>query len=466
LRFLFKEIRMGETTSIGWTATVLKDGTVVPGATFNPFIGCTPWGPGCQACYAARENERFHWVPAWGKGQPRKRTSAANWRKPLKWAAEAVASGIKNKIFGDSLCDFLDDEAPMQWKLDYFDLIDQCGAIGNVEFLLLTKRSENLNQLPAAWLAQPPGYVRIGVTAENQQMADKRIPELLRVWKGKNFISVEPMLERVVLFPYLGYNTNIGESGYDQSNERRNSVLFSDERGMENRRSGPGLERIEESGAPFGERVLTGAEDDKRSETDDGCSQIGLSPFQREDSRRDGYKPYEREERRQQAGELGSSNTFGEFETCLSDRVDGRKRAEESSSETYESPSRGYQGSLLPWRDNSNGIIEGIQSSVSNDIRYSTRGNENQTTGSNDGLYEQETTPNQPKFVRKIHQVICGAESGPGARAMQLDWARSLRDECVAAGVPYFLKQAVINGKLTREPFLDGRQWLQFPEDK
>lgn len=38
--------------------------------------------------------------------------------------------------------------------------------------------------------------------------------------------------------------------------------------------------------------------------------------------------------------------------------------------------------------------------------------------------------------------VITGGESGPGARPMHPDWARSLRDQCSAAGVPFFFKQA------------------------
>jgi len=37
--------------------------------------------------------------------------------------------------------------------------------------------------------------------------------------------------------------------------------------------------------------------------------------------------------------------------------------------------------------------------------------------------------------------VICGGESGPGARPMHPDWARSLRDQCAVAGVPFFFKQ-------------------------
>lgn len=40
-----------------------------------------------------------------------------------------------------------------------------------------------------------------------------------------------------------------------------------------------------------------------------------------------------------------------------------------------------------------------------------------------------------------LHWVIAGGESGPGARPMHPDWARSLRDQCSAAGVPFFFKQ-------------------------
>lgn len=42
---------------------------------------------------------------------------------------------------------------------------------------------------------------------------------------------------------------------------------------------------------------------------------------------------------------------------------------------------------------------------------------------------------------RFIDWVVCGGESGPGARPMHPDWARSLRDQCAAAGVPFFFKQ-------------------------
>lgn len=65
-----------------------------------------------------------------------------------------------------------------------------------------------------------------------------------------------------------------------------------------------------------------------------------------------------------------------------------------------------------------------------------------------------------------LHWVIVGAESGPGARNKDgfMDQARSLKDQCVAAGTPFFLKQAWIDGKLIKMPVLDGKLWDQRPE--
>lgn len=66
--------------------------------------------------------------------------------------------------------------------------------------------------------------------------------------------------------------------------------------------------------------------------------------------------------------------------------------------------------------------------------------------------------------VTRLDWVICGCESGPNARPMDLNWARSLRDQCQAAGASYFLKQATVGGKLVKTPELDGRRCVEFPE--
>lgn len=67
-------------------------------------------------------------------------------------------------------------------------------------------------------------------------------------------------------------------------------------------------------------------------------------------------------------------------------------------------------------------------------------------------------------FTPQINWVIVGAESGPGARPMEDDWVRSLRDQCQAAGTAFFFKQRADNaGRKTIKPELDGRQWSEFP---
>lgn len=73
-------------------------------------------------------------------------------------------------------------------------------------------------------------------------------------------------------------------------------------------------------------------------------------------------------------------------------------------------------------------------------------------------------------YIDGIHWVICGGESGPNARPMHPDWARSLRDQCKAADVPFFFKQwgehdyrTIRMGKKTSGRLLDGQEHNEFP---
>lgn len=65
--------------------------------------------------------------------------------------------------------------------------------------------------------------------------------------------------------------------------------------------------------------------------------------------------------------------------------------------------------------------------------------------------------------MRMLDWVIVGGESGPHYRAMNLDWARSLRDQCNAAGVPFFYKQAGGRTPKAGGRELDGRTWDEMP---
>lgn len=73
--------------------------------------------------------------------------------------------------------------------------------------------------------------------------------------------------------------------------------------------------------------------------------------------------------------------------------------------------------------------------------------------------------------LKGLDWVIAGCESGPRRRPAKIDWFRSLRDQCVTAKVPFFLKQVggnpYVNEKPTviKMPKIDGQAWNQRPAD-
>lgn len=76
--------------------------------------------------------------------------------------------------------------------------------------------------------------------------------------------------------------------------------------------------------------------------------------------------------------------------------------------------------------------------------------------------------PQLEDIVANLHNIdlaIVGCESGPGARASNLNWARSLRFQCREAGTIFHLKQTIDeNGKLDRSQFLDGVKHDEMPK--
>jgi len=72
-------------------------------------------------------------------------------------------------------------------------------------------------------------------------------------------------------------------------------------------------------------------------------------------------------------------------------------------------------------------------------------------------------TPLPGLDLEGIGWVIVGGESGPGARPMRVEWVTNLRDQCLAAGVPFFFKQwgGVARKRAGRK--LDGRTWDETP---
>lgn len=182
--------------------------------TFNPWVGCTKLSPACDHCYAEG------WAKRTGKGAlwagERRRTSAANWRQPLKWNREAAANGKHARVFCASLADVFDNQVPTDWRDDVWNLIAATPAL---DWLLLTKRPQNIaKMLPRGWCDGWPG-VWLGTTAENQEEADRRIPHLLAVPAARHFVSAEPLLGAVNFGVWLSPRAKIdfiivgGESG-------------------------------------------------------------------------------------------------------------------------------------------------------------------------------------------------------------------------------------------------------------
>lgn len=194
---------MAENTKIEWTDH-----------TFSPWTGCTKVSPACDHCYAEGWAKRSGHVK-WGSGQPRRRTSDANWRMPLKWNREAERTGVRPRVFCASLADVFDNEVDPAWRADLFKLI---ADTQNLNWLLLTKRVGNVMKMANEvadmprlgshtghliahqWRnGSPPKNVWLGATVVNQEEADRDIPKLLTVPAAKRFLSIEPMLGPMLL---------------------------------------------------------------------------------------------------------------------------------------------------------------------------------------------------------------------------------------------------------------------------
>lgn len=184
---------MAENSNIEWTRH-----------TFNPWIGCTKVGPGCDHCYAEAWDARGlqQSDTRWGAKANRTRTAPANWRKPLAWDRAAAAAGERHRVFCASLADVFDNQASIlpEWRADLWALIR---ATTNLDWMLLTKRPGNIaKMLPEDWGIGYPN-VWLGCTVVKQEEADRDIPKLLAVPARIRFLSVEPLLGPTDIAPWL-----------------------------------------------------------------------------------------------------------------------------------------------------------------------------------------------------------------------------------------------------------------------
>ena len=181
---------MGENSKIEWCDH-----------TFNPAIGCMKVSDGCKFCYAEAEQDKRFGRAEWGPKTRRVRTSPDNWRKPDTWNRKAKADGVIRSVFCASLSDVGEDHP--DWVEPRRDLVAMIERTPNLRWLLLTKRIESFMSVMQNamtvnvedWFASMGDRVWVGTSIENQDAANERIPEILKMpkWITK-FLSMEPLL--------------------------------------------------------------------------------------------------------------------------------------------------------------------------------------------------------------------------------------------------------------------------------
>lgn len=153
--------------------------------TWNPITGCTKVSLGCANCYAERLTKRFYPDRNFNEiiTKPEKLTEPLRWKNP-------------SKIFVCSMSDLFHENVPIGFIVDIFKIIQYAPWH---TFIILTKRPERALKILNHFSADIFKNIWIGVTAENQEQAEKRIPILLQMPAAVRFVSVEPMLGPVDL---------------------------------------------------------------------------------------------------------------------------------------------------------------------------------------------------------------------------------------------------------------------------
>lgn len=216
---------MGKDSLIGWTDD-----------TRNFWIGCTEV-PGmiidretgdhapsaCDHCYARAENQDRWNRATWGKGEPRFKCNLKSAVAFMKKAnALGMEQGFPRLVFLNSASDAMDEEVPDAWRDEM--IFEGIAPFPNLTGLLLTKRTSKLLRYVTANRDRLPKNLAFGTTVATQADADQRLPELCKLravipWPVTLFVSVEPLLERVDLWPWLSFPKKIRD-GFNQVKTR------------------------------------------------------------------------------------------------------------------------------------------------------------------------------------------------------------------------------------------------------
>ena len=430
---------MGGRTKIQWAK-----------ATWSPVTGCTKVSEGCRNCYAERLNNRVNDRPfSEVVCHPERLDIPFHWKRPRKPIFVCSMGDLFHEGVPDEFIDRVMAVITLTRRHRYIVLTKRPERM--YEYIMRTGRSIDYLDKPALDMGYTLKYEGIGlvwwpitnlilgVSVEDQATADERIPWLLKTPAVCRAVSYEPALGSIDFTPYLSYigYKPINQIGgdYATENERRNCLpsgttgRTGNRDGRENLASheqeGESLERgceyNEMQKAEGGERygaIFASENNDESGENICSGSSPCMETFPRINTTRDDGKPQERQKEGQSSGKPRTGDIFTTGETLnvrpresqrYKESIRGEKSSLQIDGQTSNRDKREKES-----RDEADRFSERIQRSTANHIKNSSP---------------------------SLSWIICGGESGPNAHPMHPDLARSARDQCVAAGVPFWFKQ-------------------------
>ena len=393
--------------------------------TWNPVRGCLH---NCPYCYAARIDKRF------GDGNFRPTFYPERLQEPLKVKKPSrIFVGSMADLFGD--WDWVDKISPL-FKYSrnaivsrIFDIVDQCPQH---TFVFLTKNPKGMQGFNF------PDNCWCGTSVENQEKADERIPELLKVNCKTLFVSLEPILEPINFDKWIrGENdaqcrTDIPFTGSQglllNKQQRTDMATQADDWGKSNRESliRKNLGNSSKSGTKFFGRLSQSDVQLQPREDGNICPQDNMDAFQQcRHSERNADKSQRRDSKQLPSGQPGVSHSESKCasrDSCFGEKEQKSRWRNECASEIDKSGCFDHSGDVREESNVSESNSSNIWSQTGNDFRYSSR-----------------------KVMEKrcLKWLIIGAQTGPGAVAPNPEWITGAIDQARGAGVPVFVKDNV-----------------------
>jgi protein gp37 len=326
-------------------------------------------------------------------------------------------------------------------------------------YLIPTKRAHRMANLITGLtgtLSRFPSHIWLGVTAENQEMADLRIPELMKV-NANRWVSVEPCLSRIDLTQWLYCDKLVPERSLSNEREREgisgaggDGVVFGSLRGRHDLEDGEvcggksywrkAIYEDDPTGTSRAISLSRASENHlhgRFAEANaglcppdhmDGGESQGYTGLSRNQSQR-------RESNEQQTIKFGDDHAEREYSPC---RESTWQIGPQGTARRAEYGPQSNAGTSL---GNSHpGRLKDDDARPNSETLWDKSGNRIEHT-------QPEDVAAHP--VRRIDWVVCGPETGKHKRPCDPEWIADLYDQCKAAGVPFFDKRKV--GWLARE---------------